>query len=380
VADETDFYATGPTPGAGLRPPRAVPARVAPAPAEPVRAAIEQQPVVHPAEAAPPARGVRPTLVGAAVVAVLLLIGFGTWTVLRPGSSSSEPPAPARSNAVRISVDGLRQIAAVGIPIYWAGERPGITYELTKTGDNRVFIRYLPAGVPVGSDGSYLTIATYPLNDAFAVTSKAASRAGAVRIDGGDGVVAFYDRSRPGNVYLAYRGSSSQIEVYDPSAAEAQQLVSSGQIGPVSTSGPSTIAGARAVSAAELASFAASLQHPVYWAGAEPGVRYELSRSSSGRVYLRYLPAGATVGTSEHYLGIGTYPMKDALALTRTRSKARGAVRIKVAGGGVAFYERSRPTNVYVAYPGDDVQIEIFDPSPARARDVVTSGRLTTVE
>src|SRR5207244_6809081 len=103
---------------------------------------------------------------GAAVV-VAVLIGLGAWLALRGGSSASSP-VPKNATAVPISLSGLRTISsAVGVPIYWAGERPGFTYELTKTTDNRVFIRYLPAGVPVGTKVQYLTIATYPFKGAF---------------------------------------------------------------------------------------------------------------------------------------------------------------------------------------------------------------------
>jgi hypothetical protein len=32
-------------------------------------------------------------------------------------------------------------------PVYWAGPRPSYTYELTRTSDGRIFVRYLPTGV-----------------------------------------------------------------------------------------------------------------------------------------------------------------------------------------------------------------------------------------
>ncbi len=87
-----------------------------------------------------------------------------------------------------ISLKGLETLAALGIPIYWAGEQPGVTYELTKTDDNRVFIRYLPAGVPIGSNQPYLTIGTYPVSDAFIVTSRLAAKSGSVSVEiGKDG-------------------------------------------------------------------------------------------------------------------------------------------------------------------------------------------------
>ena len=40
---------------------------------------------------------------------------------------------------------------------------------------------------------------------------------------------------------------------------------------------------------------------------------------------------------------------------------------------------RKTPTSVYVAYPGSKVQIEVFDPDPARALRLVTSGHIQPV-
>jgi hypothetical protein len=172
--------------------------------------------------------------VAVAGIVVLIVIGVVAWLVLRNGSSaSSTSPIPKGTKAVPISVKGLRTIASLGIVIYWVGEKPGFTYELTKTADNRVFIRYLPTGVPIGTDKLYLTIGTYPMKSAFAVTSKLATKSSSVPIAAGKDTVEFYKRSSPTSVFLAYRGSDYQIEVYDPSPGRARQLVGLGQVAPV---------------------------------------------------------------------------------------------------------------------------------------------------
>ena len=135
---------------------------------------------------------------------------------------------------MRISLKGLKTLAALGIPIYWAGKRPGTDYELTKTADNRVFIRYLPAGVPIGSSKRFLTIGTYPLSNAFIVTSMLAGRSGSAPVDIGKGAVAFFTRKSPESVFLSHRGSGVQIEVYDPTPGRARDLVTSRQVTAVS--------------------------------------------------------------------------------------------------------------------------------------------------
>jgi hypothetical protein len=48
-------------------------------------------------------------------------------------------------------------------------------------------------------------------------------------------------------------------------------------------------------------------------------------------------------------------------------------------GGGIAVYATNAPTNVYVAFPGSDEQIEVFDPSAKRALRLVKTGRVAPV-
>jgi hypothetical protein len=176
---------------------------------------------------------VRPVRAGA-VIAVALAIGFAVWLMLRDDSSSaSTSPVPKGAKAVPISVSGLHTIASLGVTIYWVGEKPGSRYELTKTNDNRVFIRYLPRGVRVGSDKPYLTVGTYPVKDAFALTNRLAARSTSVRVGTTENSVAFYNRERPANVFVAYKGVDYQVEVFDPSADRARELVTSGVLATV---------------------------------------------------------------------------------------------------------------------------------------------------
>ncbi|HZR93418.1 MAG TPA: hypothetical protein VFA44_13535 [Gaiellaceae bacterium] len=339
-------------------------------------------------------RGVRLT----AVLAVAVAAGLGAWLGTRsgggepraakPGRTATLGPVAARDEqTVPVTAQGLRTLAgALEQPIYWAGNRAGVLYELTRTKDGRIYVRYLPHGAKIGSARRLLTVATYPLADAFSVTEAVAGRAGSVRVPVGSGGVAFYNRTAPTNVYLAYPGSDFQIEVFDPSAAEARRLVSSGHVAPVpparilTPSAPGS-AGvpATVVSAAGLRTFARTAGHPVYWAGARSGRRYEISETAQGRIFVRYLPPGQPAGSSRPYLTVGTYPLQDALAVTRGEAGRAGAVRVPAGDGAVAFYARSRPTNVYLAFPRVGYQVEVYDPSAAEAKRLVTSGRITPV-
>lgn len=145
-----------------------------------------------------------------------------------PGS-----PTPTRPTVVAVGLKGLKQIASsLARPIYWAGPRAGVTYELTRLGDGRIYLRYMPPGVAARSSRSVLTISTLPLRHAFAITRAGgkSTRAKMLALPrGGIATVAPTDES----VYLAYPGSNYQAEVSAPSAGAAARLASSGHIVPV---------------------------------------------------------------------------------------------------------------------------------------------------
>lgn len=306
-------------------------------------------------------------LVAAVVVAVVLLAG---------GGDDDEPAAARRAPAVAASLDRLAAAAAdAGHPVYWAGARDGATYELTETRDGRFFIRYLPAGVDVGSsDARYLTIATYPQARAFETLLATARAQGveAVRVPGGGR--AFQDSGRAESAYVAFPGSGVQIEIFDPTAGEALRVARSGAIVPVRAAGAT--GEPRAVSPQQLAQTAAQAGHPVYWAGAEQQTTYELTEERDGRIYVRYLPSGVAVGDdSPEYLTVGTYPQPDALASLRRAASDSGSATFEVEGG-TAYADAAHPKSVYVAYRDSGVQVEIYDPVDGRARTLLTSGRI----
>jgi hypothetical protein len=242
-----------------------------------------------------------------------------------------------------------------------------------------VFIRYLPAGVPVGSVDPYLTVGTYPFADAYTVTSALARKKGAVRVHVPGGV-GFYQTTAPTNIYLAFPGVNEQVEVYDPSDVRALGLATSGQIAAIrpARASSATSAVAKRVSAAGLRAVSAALHHPIYWAGARRRMTYELTKAPGGHVFVRYLPPGVKVGADHPYLTVGTYPAKNAYALTKKLAKQSDAVRVSV-GDGVAFFSRAHPTNVYLAYPKTQVQIEVYDPLPGRAIALVHARRIVPV-
>jgi hypothetical protein len=189
--------------------------------------------------------------------------------------------------------------------------------------------------------------------------------------------VGIYRRKHPNNVYLAYPGSDYQIEVYAPRAGVARRLVSAGGVKAIA--GGPTPSSVVAVSADRLKALAASLGRPIYWAGSKPNFTYELTRTSDGKIYVRYLPAGVSVGAPKAYLTVGTYPVRNAYRVTRAAGSGANSVKIAVGGGAVAVYNRGHPTNVYLAYPGSNFQIEVFDPNRGEAKKLVASESITPV-
>lgn len=171
----------------------------------------------------------------AAFVVWLLVRGDAPSTTANP-SVSGRPPASnpiqrtAGTGPVAASVQDLKTFAAaIGHPIYWAGPKPGATYELTQTRVGQVFIRYLPPGVKVGVRKPFLTIATYPYPNALsALKALAKSQGGEIKVGGGG--IALVDQAYPKSVHLAYPGSNFQVEVFSPSPAVSRQVVVSGQV------------------------------------------------------------------------------------------------------------------------------------------------------
>lgn len=316
-----------------------------------------------------------------AVVALAVVGGLVVWLLVRGTDTSTRT---FRASAQPVSAQELAGLpATVGHPVYWAGPKRGFTYELTRTNDGRIYIRYLPAGVSIGSNQpKYLTIGTYPLKNARAALRGIAKRlhVTAMKLNGGG--TAVQDTNHPTSVYLAYPGSDYQVEVYDPSPARALQLVVSGQITPLeSTTGPTQPASGRpkAATLQQLRALGSSVGHPVYWVGPQAGMTYELTETSEGRIYVRYLPSGTKVGDPKPYTTVGTYPFRNPVAAVEAIAKETGGRTFSIAGGGLAAVDATHPTSVYVGFPGSNYQIEVFDPSASRARRLVSSGLVVAV-
>ena len=83
----------------------------------------------------------------AAILALAVAVALGAWLVFKGDDQGTEP---SRAPASAVSATELRALPnELGHEVFWAGAKPGFTYELTQTTQGNVFLRYLPAGVKV---------------------------------------------------------------------------------------------------------------------------------------------------------------------------------------------------------------------------------------
>jgi hypothetical protein len=164
-------------------------------------------------------------------LAVLALAGAATTFLLvrdvEPASVSAGSAAGIVTPARLAELAELRRA-----PIYWAGSLPGTRLELRTTRIG-TYVRYLPAGMPAGSDELAPTVATYPLREAYdtAVDRGKSPQMSSRRLHGGG--IAVWRGARALSVYIAFRGDPYLVEVYAPEPGEARRLALSGRIAAV---------------------------------------------------------------------------------------------------------------------------------------------------
>jgi hypothetical protein len=143
---------------------------------------------------------------------------------------------------------------------------------------------------------------------------------------------------------------------------------------------PAPDGGPALVSQAQLERLAGSVDHPVYWAGPKHGYSYELTRTSGGRVFVRYLPTGVRAGdTRPNFLVVGTYEQQGGFADLKRVVKRHGSVSFGLDGDGRAVFNTAKPTSVYFGYPGKAYQVEVYSPSGQTARSLVLAGKITPI-
>ena len=118
----------------------------------------------------------------------------------------------------------------------------------------------------------------------------------------------------------------------------------------------------------------------VFWAGEEAGFTYVLRTETNGQASVRYIPSGGDANAQGAvYRVLGSYPIKGAFDVTKKAADSADSVLLTNSDGSIVVYNKNKTTNVYIAFPDVDVQIEIFDPTPGKALELATSGRIVKV-
>jgi hypothetical protein len=174
--------------------------------------------------------------------------------------------------------------------------------------------------------------------------------------------------TKQGRVWLA-AGAAVLVAIV---AIVVVVAVGGGDSGSSSKSGEPEI-----VSAETLRELSSEPGEPIYWAGERAGTELELSQPGEGRTYVRYLTGGAKAGDSRpDFLTVGTYEQADPVAALRRQAKRETGVLGKAPGGATVYFGRENPSSVYLAYPGVEVEIEVYDPNFKEALQLVQSGQI----
>lgn len=134
-----------------------------------------------------------------------------------------------------------------------------------------------------------------------------------------------------------------------------------------------------AVSLERLRGLAHSVGHPVYWAGQRPG-GYELTVDANRNIFIRYLGGRVQAGSRRQTsLTVGTYPYADAYGTLQVASRQPGAIAAHTPDGGIVVASKSSRENVHIAYPRNDIQVEVYDPHPGRALELAMAGAISPI-
>jgi hypothetical protein len=141
------------------------------------------------------------------------------------------------------------------------------------------------------------------------------------------------------------------------------------------------VGSAHGADSAELSALSRQLDQPIFWAGpANPGSSLELTEAADGSVFVRYLPDGGAPGDSrERFTTVATYSVPDAYAALQNQARRASVVSRDLPAGGLATLDARRPNSVHIAWPDSGYEVELFDPSPRRALELVLDGAIAPI-
>jgi hypothetical protein len=176
----------------------------------------------------------RRKLLRGSVVVIAVLAALITWLATKGGGEGSgESASPTAPEARVVSRTELHEAeSALGQPIYWAGRVAGMKLELEELAGGGAQVFYVPEGGRASDPSQLLTVGSYPLPDPAAAVENVAGRPGAIVRHARDGREVVTNEASRTSVYFASPDNSVQVEVYDPSSAQAMSLALSGRVQP----------------------------------------------------------------------------------------------------------------------------------------------------
>lgn len=186
-------------------------------------------------ERRPKGRGPRGSLIAFVVVAVIAVVAVVALVLSLTGSLpwGREPTAdstPVAGRPAFVTEQELRDFGDTHGPVYWAGPKDGVNYELTQADSGAVFVRYVPENQKVGSATEDLTVATYPQTDGYGMLEQSAEAENMGSQTTQTGALVVVNSDTPLSTYFSFPDAAFQVEVFSPNDGESQELVLAGSI------------------------------------------------------------------------------------------------------------------------------------------------------
>lgn len=177
-------------------------------------------------------RRVLGVLVAVLAIVAIALTAFFVWPALRPtDSSTTDPSGTGVSWPAIVTEDELRTFGAANGPVYWAGPKDGVEYELTITESGTFYVRYLTDGAAAGdTSNDFLSVATYPNIDGYDNLVQAGAQDDAASTLTDSGALIVTTSAAPLSTYFSFEGMGFQVEVYSPDSGGSLALVEDGTV------------------------------------------------------------------------------------------------------------------------------------------------------
>ena len=84
-------------------------------------------------------------------------------------------------------------------------------------------------------------------------------------------------------------------------------------------------------------------------------------------------------GSRRTSLTVATYPLARGYEILKDVSRRPGETTGHTPDGGLCRRRGRNRNNAYIAYPGTDLQIEVYDPKAGRAFELATAGGISRI-